>query len=218
MLFNNHLIFRRRVFVVTYTLLIIFSIIMLLIMATQINQNTYYNNLSYKNRTRIKTIIPARGNIVDRNNTILAKNNTSYRVVFNSSKTSKENVFEYLNNKNIFSNISLEKFYTRHAYGNWHVIQNRLNSYDLSQLVENNDLLEGVTIHACLDREYTQGDLFAHTLGYVNSNTNNNIHSNNICPSWNGISGLELYHDDTLKGTIGKKTQQYNAFGKLISD
>lgn len=139
--------------------------------------------------------IPAqRGNIYDVNGTLLATNVASYQIALDPkingltkaqineltktlSTLTKQPVSE-LNNK-------IKSAPSRSRYI---VLAKNLNP--VARDVIKNLNIKGVIIEESFRRKYTFGSLAAHTLGFVNHNTDGRI-------------GLEAYYNDELKGTDG---------------
>ncbi|QKX02537.1 penicillin-binding transpeptidase domain-containing protein [Wolbachia endosymbiont of Dirofilaria (Dirofilaria) immitis] len=85
-------VFNRRVFILGGIQLTISVIFSCRLYNLQIQNRQKYEALSDNNRTRITTIIPKRGRILDRNGIELAVNKISYVVLFNGQKTFSKKV------------------------------------------------------------------------------------------------------------------------------
>ncbi|MGL9717185.1 MAG: penicillin-binding transpeptidase domain-containing protein [Wolbachia sp.] len=85
-------VFNRRAFILGGIQLAISAIFSCRLYNLQIRNRQKYEALSSSNRTRIATIMPKRGRILDRNSVELAINRISYVVLFDGQKTSGKKV------------------------------------------------------------------------------------------------------------------------------
>ncbi|NSM56766.1 penicillin-binding protein [Wolbachia endosymbiont of Atemnus politus] len=85
-------VFNRRAFILGGIQLTISAIFSYRLYNLQIRNRQKYEALSSSNRTRIATIMPKRGRILDRNGVGLAINKISYVVLFDGQKTSGKEV------------------------------------------------------------------------------------------------------------------------------
>lgn len=157
--------------------------------------------------------IPAqRGNIYDANGTLLATNAVDYKLAFDPKVT--------VNGKAGVPNQEIEKLVTKLG-----TITSRPASYyrnkirqapsrsryivlgtNLSPIIKDEiKMLDipGVILEENYRRKYTFGTLAAHTLGFVNHNTEGRI-------------GLEAYYNDELKGEDGIRQVRRDPFNRIF--
>lgn len=103
-------IFTRRAFMLGGIQLAISAIFSYRLYTLQIRDRKKYEVLSNSNRTRVATIMPQRGKILDRNGIELAVNKISYVIVFDGEKTLHKEVSE----KEIAAGDNVVAFYKRH--------------------------------------------------------------------------------------------------------
>ncbi|MEO6848591.1 MAG: penicillin-binding protein 2 [Chthoniobacterales bacterium] len=97
-----------------------------------------------------------------------------------------------------------------------------LDFEDMAKFSENNVGLPGVGITIKPVRNYVYGAMAAHVLGYVGAEKEADKEEvkkyNYYQPDVEGKAQLELYLNDTLKGTAGTKIERKNARGAVVGE
>ncbi|MSP98115.1 MAG: penicillin-binding protein 2, partial [Betaproteobacteria bacterium] len=179
--------------------MVAFALLLARFFYLQVIQHDYYHTKAEDNRISIVPITPNRGNIVDRNGQVLARNYSAYTLEIAPGKVADvETTINELaaiidirpSDRNRFKRLLIE------AKGAETLpIRARLSDEEVARFAANRYRFPGVDIRARLFRQYPFGDLASHALGYIGR-----INSNDL--TW--IEEREL--ESNYKGTdhIGK--------------
>lgn len=156
--------------------------------------------------------IPAeRGNIYDANGTLLATNAVDYKLAFDPKVTvngkvgvPQEQVQEFVNTLASITGKSSSSYFKKirsaPPHSRYIVLEKNLSVLAKDGLAALNN--KGVILEENYRRKYTFGTLAAHTLGFVNHETNGRI-------------GLEAYYNDALKGEDGVRQVRRDPFNRI---
>lgn len=177
------------------------------------------------NSNQIITIRAERGMIFDRFGKPLLTNQPAFRVNINLGELLKdepskiktvdalESVLSFPKGRinSLISNVNLEK-------------QNSLTlsrGADIDQVLKIKNLnLAAVQIESDFKRQYQDGEIFAHVLGYTGAVDKNDLAADPDL-SLNdtiGKSGIEAYYDKELRGEDGKIINYKNSKGELVGE
>jgi cell division protein FtsI (penicillin-binding protein 3) len=157
--------------------------------------------------------IPAqRGNIYDSNGTLLATNAVDYKLAFDPKVTvdgrigvPQEQVNKLTSKLATLTNRSTtyyrSKINSAPARSRYIVLETNLSVLAKDEIRALD--LDGVILEENYRRKYTFGSLAAHTLGFVNHETNGRI-------------GLEAYYNDELKGEDGVRQVRRDPFNRIF--
>ncbi len=152
------------------------------------------------------TIPFRRGDIVDKNGTILATSEKVYNVVIDASVMLTYQNHRYLEPtlealSQCFSDImdvdAIRYYVMNNESSRYYVAAKRLSYGDISKFLEmqsENDYIKGVYFEEEYKRVYPNGHLASTVLGFTRKNSNAE-----------GQYGLEEYYDDILTGTNGRE-------------
>jgi penicillin-binding protein 2 len=189
----------------------------------QLFKNKEYSIRSDKNRIKLVTHPAPRGDIYDRNNIALTKNNKNYKLLLyprNKSRTKDlitkiTNILQLTNRQvnNIIQKIEKNKSYL----GAITLIEN-IKWDDLSRLEVNKYKLKDTAIEVGINRHYSFPYENSHITGYVSLPTKSEINGKNEQiynhPDFRtGKSGIEKKFDDKLRGEYGVRYVEINAYG-----
>lgn len=151
--------------------------------------------------------IPAqRGNIYDKNGTLLATNATDYQIALDPKmKGLTRNQILNLSIKlgelsGQPSSFFLNKIDQAPSRSRYVVLGKNLSGIDKDEIKALG--IKGVIIEENFRRKYTFGSLAAHSLGFVNHNMN-------------GRTGIESFYNDDLKGEDGVRQVRKDPFGNI---
>ncbi len=178
---------------------------------------------SDQNRIR-PSILPApRGLIVDRHGDILADNVPGYTVsLIGSSRDSLTSTMGLIADLIGLDASEVAAILDRpRARIDDPVVIMRDAPFDVvSALEERRVALPGLTIQAEPKRNYPHGDIFAHSLGYVNEITQQELERGSVAGARYGTlvgrSGLEREYDSILRGSDGRRHVEVDAFGRTV--
>ena len=207
---------RKRVLIVLTALLLFLAYLIANLFKLQILLHTYYKNKVYDQITTSSPMKAERGNIYDRNMNILATSKTSWRIFISTrdiKKAEKEKGRNYTDlisqglaeildikadtlkekiKKSNVLDVTVKKSATRDEYEN-----------ALKFTVENG-LESLVFFEAQSSRNYPEGTMLAHVLGFTGSDNQ-------------GLYGLEYYYDKYLSGQDGYYLYAKDANGNALS-
>ena len=190
----------------------------------QIHQHKHFATLSEDNRVRVVPLAPTRGLIFDRNGEILAQNLPSYslevtpeavddidaliddlRGIVDISDESEEAFRAALQSKRRFESVPLRL---------------RLDEREVASFAVNRHRFPGVDVQARLTRNYPQGELGAHVVGYVgriNKEEASRLDRVNYRGTLHvGKTGVESSFEDWLHGRVGYQHVETNAQGRIL--
>lgn len=220
-------IFTVRLVVMSSVILALMGVLVYRYYHLQVVQHLDYVTQSDRNRVHVQPIPPTRGLIYDRNGLLLAENRPSYTLSVIRERTENlEATLEYLQTLVNISATDLEKFYKlmhqRRRPLEPVPLRYNLSEEELASLAVNEFRLEGVEIDAQLVRHYPQGELFAHTVGYVGriseaelSNFDEEQYRRYSGTHSIGKNGLERHYEDILLGEVGNQNVETNARGRV---
>ncbi|UCE89280.1 MAG: penicillin-binding protein 2, partial [Pseudomonadota bacterium] len=192
----------------------------------EIISHAHYTTLSEKNRVSILPIPPTRGLVYDRNGVVLAQNLPSYslelvpervqdmaatlrslRELLAISDEDVERFERRLKNKRRFEGVPLRV---------------RLSDEEVARLAVHRHRLPGVDLQARLVRHYPLGALASHAVGYVgriNEQELGQLDPSDYSGTLHiGKVGVERYYEDLLHGTVGYRTVETNAEGRIVHE
>ena len=156
-----------------------------------------YQKMAYEQQTRDRLISPKRGEIVDRNNNIIATNESVYSIsVINSQVKEPEKVSKILAEKlelnydNVLKKVNKKVALER--------IKTKVDKNIADEIRNLN--LDGVMIDEDIKRVYPNNNMASQVIGFVGKDNQ-------------GIVGLEAKYDEYLEGKQGKILTETDARG-----
>ena len=217
----------RRTFLLGLGKGVLFSSIFFRLMYLQLFKSDQYKILSDKNRISFRLIPSLRGNILDRNEKILAMNRNSHNVLIEGTKNISEinetiekiTQFIYLSDTeidNIFGSFINKKKSDLPIF-----IKKNLKWNELSSLNVNLMNLPNIFIEQGIKREYPFHNLASHVVGYMAPPKKSEIKNNpflGIMDTDIGRSGIEQSFEKELRGFPGTKHIEVNSKGREIRE
>ena len=217
----------RRTFLLGLGKGVLFSSIFFRLMYLQLFKSDQYKILSDKNRISLRFIPSFRGNILDRNDKILAMNRNSHNVLMEGTKNISEinetiekiTQFIYLSDTeidNIFGSFINKKKSDLPIF-----IKKNLKWNELSSLNVNLMNLPNIFIEQGIKREYPFHNLASHVVGYMAPPKKSEIKNNpflGIMDTDIGRSGIEQSFEKELRGFPGTKHIEVNSKGREIRE
>ncbi|MFT7491158.1 MAG: penicillin-binding protein 2 [Pseudohongiellaceae bacterium] len=216
---------------VLLTMLIILGLTALLLYRyynLQILQHENFATLSDNNRILVQTISPQRGLIFDTNGRLLADNRPSYNLsLVPENIKSIDETIESLRTLIDVNENHVQDFYkslntNRRPYQPI-PLRFRLTEKEISRIAVNEYRLDGVEVEATLVRDYPEGRLFAHSVGYVgkiNDREWSRFDEHEV-RRYQGVHtigkiGLEKSYESILFGEIGYRNVEVNARMRVL--
>lgn len=221
---------KARVIIIRTWVLAVFLVLMSCLLVgrlfyLQILQGERFFALAEKNRTAMRLIMPERGKIYDRNGVVLAGNRKAFQAVLikeqtNDYKKTIENFKKLLPLEEEEENRILKEARYKRAFMPLQIKDN-LTKEQMILLQLNAPALPGIQIEETLLRQYPEGVLNAHLVGYVSllSDKDTDVESAwfDMAGYRIGRTGLEQNLEKRLRGQPGFTKTEVNAMGRTVS-
>jgi penicillin-binding protein 2 len=210
-----------------FVLVIIVALVVILLgryFSLQITQYETYRTESDRNRVQLQSLPPKRGLIFDRNGVLLAENRPSFVLSIVLERVPDLDATLLLLSEIVeVSDSDLEKFEARSRRRRPYEavpLHFRLSEDERALLAVNRYRLPGVVVDAQLIRHYPQGELFAHSVGYVgriNEEEQRRLDETDYAGTNHiGKVGVEKYYENLLHGDVGYQNVETNALGRVL--
>lgn len=221
-------IFIARTVFTAAVILLLTGILVVRFYSLQVTHHEDYVTQSDRNRVHVLPIPPTRGLIFDRNGELLAENRASYTLsIVNERVRDLGETLQVVAELVEVSATDIEKFndQLRQKRRPFDPVPLRYNltEAEIARLAVNEFRLDGVEVHAQLVRNYTHGELFAHTLGYVGrinekelSGFDEDTYQKYSGTHSIGKIGLERQYEQDLLGDVGYQNVETNARGRVL--
>jgi penicillin-binding protein 2 len=183
-----------------------------------------YKTLSDQNRIKMIILPPARGQIYDRNMSIIAKNNTCFRLLLD--KNINPNFEDEI--KIITEILELDEEQTKEINKRVKKAGRRIPAMvidcldwrQISVIEERAELLSALFIDTGNIRFYKYGQNLAHILGYMGKIAENEKDEFGFVDEnfRIGKNGVEKFYEESLRGKFGYKQVEINAHGSYIRE
>lgn len=189
----------------------------------QVLQNKYYKARAVENSTRVTFLRAPRGIIYDRHGNLLATNKQSLSMV--AIPNQLEHVQELARKLARILDLPVGKVHNQLLKAKAsssvlpYVIERDLDMKIVSNFYENRLFLPGIDIMADISRNYPQGEIAAHVLGYCGEITQSQLpkRPERRMGDIVGQDGVERLYDVQLRGVDGEQRVAVNAMGQSLS-
>lgn len=220
--------FRLRLGISAGGILFFFALLAARFVYLQIIQHEHFRTLAENNRISIVPIAPNRGLILDRNGVILARNFSAYTLEITPSKVGNlkktiDDLSKYVEitprDRKRFKKLLDES----HKFESL-PIRTRLSDEEVARFAANSFRFPGVAINARLFRQYPDGDLTSHFIGYIgriNDKDLENIDEAGDTPNYRGTDfigklGIEQSFEKQLHGVTGFDQVEVDSSGRAV--
>lgn len=212
---------KRKITPLIFVIIISFGVLILRIWHLQILQKDALQTLSENNRIRKVLQSDYRGKILDTNNNVIVDIRPSFNLYITPEDTRNiEEIYKILVRR---LNINEKEFYqiirTSPAYKNI-LIERDLNREDVAFIEEHKIDLPGVFFKVEPLRNYREGSLAAHVLGYIGEISKTQLAAANNSDyrqgDYIGQYGLEKIYESSLRGKKGSKEIEVDASGREL--
>ena len=220
--------FRNRLLLAGAGVLLAFLLLFARFFYLQVMQHEYYSTRAESNRISLVPIMPNRGNIVDRNGVILARNYSAFTLEITPAKTLglEETIDDLasiveiqLKDRRRFKRL-LEESKNFESIP----IRTRLSDEEVARFAANRYRFPGVEVKARLFRQYPETTLAAHAIGYIsriNVKEKEAIDESGHGANYKGTDhigkiGLEAHYEYELHGTAGHEQVEVDAGGRAV--
>ena len=210
---------------------IAYFLLILRLFYVQIIQADLHIRLSKENAMRLKIVTPPRGEILDRNGYVLARNRPSYSICVLpyklKSKQRKEvisrlcSITDTLGNP-VFDSMDLVFTMNKARERRFDVTRRKEDvSLELVSIVEEHAMeLPGIIVETESRREYTLGPSAFHVVGYMSEIPEDQFDSlkkqGYFYGDLIGKSGIERQYESIVRGQCGQEYIEVNAYGKSL--
>ena len=222
---NTKKIMERRFFLLSALKGVSFGVLSWRLFDLQVIENKKYDKLSKDNQFNFSLVIPERGEIYDRKGRVLAANRDAFSLYIKSSKDL--NIKKILDKLLLITNlntddlINFEKRYKK-LNNNINVfITDNLSQRDISKIAVRLHEFPEVNFLMTKKRVYPQGAITSHLIGYTGKLTERDLKTNKNLINFSNLRigkyGLEKFFDNKLSGEFGRRREEVNARGKIIT-
>jgi penicillin-binding protein 2 len=215
---------KKRVLLLSFAVGFLFFILILRLWHLQILSSDEYRGMSENNRLRFLPVAASRGAIMDSNGKVLVSNRPSFSLAVVPHEVKDREVL--LDKLSILLDLDRSEMAER-----WDKAKGRAKYYPVvlasnitrSQLeiIEENRLhLPGVEVEMKPVREYTNGALGSHLLGYISEISEDELNSEGFEDyypgDYIGKNGIERALEAELHGSDGGRQLEVNARGRVL--
>ena len=215
---------KNRILLLSIVVGILFFLLLLRLWHLQILSGEEYRDMSENNRLRFLPVAASRGAIMDRNGNVLVRNRPSFSLaVIPQEVKNKDALLDKLS-----SLLGLDR---DELAERWEKVKGKANYYpvvlasnitrDQVEIIEENRLyLPGVEVEMKPVREYENGVLASHLLGYISEVSEDELNSKNF-EDYNpgdyiGKNGVERGWEQDLHGSDGGRQLEVDARGRVL--
>ena len=190
----------------------------------QIAQHEKFSTLARENHIQIVPLPPVRGLIYDRRGAILADNRHAYSLQIQPEQVADmDATLAQIGELIAVSEEDLWRFSAlikRRPAFEWQTLRGNLGEEEASRIALHLHHLTGVELRARLQRNYPEGALTGHVVGYVGRVSADDLkvidRQNYRGVDYIGRSGIEEQYESILRGKPGFERVEINAHGKAV--
>jgi penicillin-binding protein 2 len=222
--------FKRRVIVIGLVILASFGLLCMRLVYLQVVRHEDLAEQAESNRTAIVPVVPNRGLILDRNGIVLASNYSAYTLEITPSKVeSLEETIDSLSEVLEISPRDRRRFKRLREDSRSFdsvPIRTRLSDEEVARFAAQRYRFPGVEIKARLFRNYPNGELASHVLGYIGrinqaektamEDWEDEDLANYKGTEYIGKLGIEQSYEKTLHGQTGVEQMETSAGGRAV--
>ncbi len=208
-----------KIFLILIT--IVLGVVFLRSLQLQIIEGKHWQELADKNRIRSYPIPALRGIIYDKNGIPLAINSPKIDVVFTPSELTKrqnyEETIKRLSSEFQISEEELKNKAEKHKMIAYPIILKENIDPEKAIILQSEikDLPE-INIVKNTFRQYKNGAVFSHVLGYIGKISEEELRDGNFfIDDFIGKTGIEKVYDEKLRGVKGKQLIEVDSIGKI---
>ena len=220
--------FRIRLAIMSGFVLVMFFLLLARFVFLQLLQHDHYHTLAEANRISVVPVTPGRGVIHDRKGVQLAYNYTAHTLEITPGKASDvNNTIDQLSaiveitprDRRRFKQL-LEESKSFESLP----IRSRLADEEIARFAAHRYRFPGVEIKARLFRQYPQGELFSHVIGYIgriNQKELDKLETDGELANYRGTdhigkTGIEQSYERVLHGTTGVEQVEIDSAGRAV--
>jgi penicillin-binding protein 2 len=220
-------LFTRRALVLGGTQAVLLSALAGRLYQLQVLDSQRFATLAEENRISLRLLPPSRGLIFDRTGQPLAVNRNNYRAMVSSDRgRGAELLIDRLDQIFNFGEVEktrLLRELRRSRNAQPTVVRENLNWEEVARLEFNAPDLPGVFIDLGQTRDYPEGDLMSHVIGYTGRVSDEDLVGRDdpllqLATMRFGKKGVERSLEDDLRGRAGAAQVEVNAVGRVVRE
>jgi len=215
---------RRRIRIATAVALALSLVLVWRFYVLQVSQYERYQTLSLDNHIRIQALPPVRGLVLDRNGVVLAQNTAVHILQVVPEKV--DDLDTMLREVDALVGLTpgeisaFRKRLKKHPAFEKILLKAKLDDVQTATFAVNEYRFPGVTLEAVLHRDYPEGILTAHVLGYV-GRISERDQARLDASSYQGVRstgkiGIEKQYEGALLGRSGFEQVEIDAHGRTL--
>lgn len=222
--------FNLRLAIMSGFVLVMFGLLLARFAYLQVIQHDHYHTLAEANRMSVVPVAPGRGVIYDRNGVQLAFNYTAHTLEITPGKTPGMDVNNTIEQLSDIVEITprdrrrFKQLLEESKRFESLPIRSRLAEEEIARFAAHRYRFPGVEIKARLFRQYPQGELFSHVIGYIgriNKKDLENLETDGVLANYRGTDyigkvGLEQSYENVLHGTTGVEQVEIDSGGRAV--
>lgn len=220
--------FRFRIGVAVALVLITFTLLFARFFWLQVIQHDYYTTRAEGNRISLVPIVPSRGTIVDRNGAVMARNYSAFTLEVTPAKVpdleASIDALSQLIEIQAKDRKRFKKLMDESKNFESIPLRTRLTDKEVAIIAAHRYRFPGIEVKARLFRQYPQGELASHALGYIGRINDRDIETirkaeaeaNYKGTDHFGKSGLEQKYEFHLHGQTGYEEVEVDAAGRAV--
>jgi penicillin-binding protein 2 len=220
--------FRVRLAVAAGFMLVMFLLLAARIVYLQVFRHGELYTLAEANRISIVPVAPNRGLIVDRNGIVLAHNYSAYTLEVQPHRIA--NLDSLIDEVATLVEITprdrrrFKKLLEETKSVGTLPIRTRLTDEEIARFAAHRYRFPGVEINARLFRQYPQGEIFSHVVGFIgriNQRDVEQLENEGLIANYRGTdnigkTGLEQFYERHLHGTTGVEEVEVDSGGRPV--
>jgi penicillin-binding protein 2 len=190
----------------------------------QVLTSEEYTNTAQATQTRSTKIPAQRGVIYDRNGEVLANNVPGLNVTIVPNSIPREKVEELADVLNADKRAVLSRYDAAIESGNQYspmLVKENASREDVVYVSERTEEYEDLVVNDDYVRNYPNGELAAHILGYTGAINEQELETDTFegfdHDAVVGKSGVELAYEEILRGEPGKREYNVDALGRQVA-
>ena len=216
---------QRRVVALATLASIFFVILAFRLWELQVLASDDYQSSAQATQTRSVKVPAQRGVIYDRNGEVLANNQSGFNVTVIPNAISRDKLGELADLLKADKKEVLSRYDSAIASGNQYspmLVKENAGREDVVYVSERSNEFGGLVVNDDYVRNYSNGQLLAHVLGYTGAVTQEELDSEDSTfkgldnDAVVGKDGVELSYEETLRGKPGKKEYDVDALGRQV--
>lgn len=191
----------------------------------QLEQGERYATLADENRISARLMAPPRGRILDRQNRVIAANDLNWRALLTAEQTQDINAtletFSAIIPLTEQERARIEREVRRRRRFVPVTVREFLSWEEMAKIEVNAPDLPGISVDVGTTRQYPWAEHLAHVVGYVAPPAEADMDGDPLLelPGIRvGRSGIEKFHERTLRGNAGTVQFEVNAVGRVIRE